>query len=99
MATTGTAYFDESGSGGDALLPGYYGVAGFAATDDKWEVFNTLWKAALSDANAPYLHMREFAHSTDAFAGWRHDKARREFLMQGVVKAIRENCRCPSEIA
>jgi len=37
------------------------------------------------------LHVREFAHSTDAFDGWRNDTSRRELLMQGVVKAVRES--------
>ena len=79
------AYFDESGS---EELPGYFGVAGFVGSDYQWSVFDRLWEEALETTGAPYLHMREFAHSVDAFTDWKEDKTRRKQLMAGVVAAV-----------
>ncbi len=85
MKIRAEAYFDESG---DEAMPGYFGVAGFAGPEHQWRLFDELWKMALEQTGAPYLHMREFAHSVEAFAGWRQDHTRREQLMAGVVTAI-----------
>ena len=79
------ACFDESGSD---ELQGYFGVAGFVGSDCQWSAFDRRWKETLETAGAPYLHMREFAHSVDAFEGWKDDKAHREQLMAGVVNAV-----------
>ena len=79
------AYYDESGS---EELPGYFGVAGFVGSDYQWGVFDRLWKETLKRTGAPYVHMREFAHSVDAFTEWKEDKERREQLMAGVVGAV-----------
>src|SRR5712692_3211979 len=88
VMTKARAYFDESGN---EELPGYFGVAGFAGSDYQWSIFEKLWKEALDGAAAPYLHMREFAHSVEAFEGWKGDDSRREQLMAGVVRAILES--------
>ena len=85
MKVRARAYFDESGS---EELPGYFGVAGFFGSDSQWSVFNRLWEETLETTGAPYLHMREFAHSVGAFVEWKDDKVRREKLMAGVVAAI-----------
>ena len=85
MKVRARAYFDESGS---KEPPGYFGVAGFVGSDYQWSVFDRLWQETLETTGAPYLHMREFAHSVDAFTEWKDDKARREQLMAGVVAAI-----------
>ena len=85
MKIRARAYFDESGN---EELPGYFGVAGLVGSDNQWSVFDRLWKETLETTGAPYLHMREFAHSVDAFTEWKDDKARREQLMAGVVAAV-----------
>ena len=85
MNVRARAYFDESGN---EELPGYFGVAGFVGFDYQWRVFDQLWKEALATTRAPYLHMREFAHSRKAFTEWKDDEARREQLMDGVVAAV-----------
>ena len=85
MKLRAQAYFDESGN---EELPGYFGVAGFVGFDSQWSTFDRLWTNALESTGAPYLHMREFAHSVDAFADWKDDKERREKLMAGVVTAV-----------
>ena len=82
------AYFDESGSEDPH---GYFGVAGFVGSDDQWRVFDWMWKEALKTTGASYLHMREFAHSVDAFTEWKDDNVRREQLMAGVVAAVLES--------
>ena len=85
MKRRGNAYFDESGA---EELPGYFGVAGFAGSEHQWNVFQSLWKETLEETGAPYVHMREFAHSVGTFAGWKKDTTRRERLMAGVVAAV-----------
>ena len=46
-----------------------------------WDALQPKWRAALCDFGVPCLHMREFAHSTNAYAGWKNDEPkRREFL-------------------
>lgn len=85
MKIRARAYFDESGS---EEPPDYFGVAGFVGSDSQWSVFDELWNHALATTDAPYLHMREFAHSVDAFTDWKGDSARREQLMAGVVAAV-----------
>ena len=85
MRVRARAYFDESGN---EELPGYFGVAGLVGSDSQWSVFDRLWKETLETTGAPYLHMREFAHSVDAFTEWKGNKARREQLMDGVVAAV-----------
>lgn len=85
MKTRARAYFDESG--GEAL-PGYFGIAGFFGSEHQWGIHDRLWQEALQATGAPYLHMREFAHSVGAFTEWRNDQARRERLMAGIVAAI-----------
>ena len=85
MKRRGDAYFDESGA---EELPGYFGVAGFAGSEHQWNVFQSLWKETLEETGAPYVHMREFAHSVGAFAGWKKDTTRRERLMAGAVAAV-----------
>ncbi len=85
MKIRARAYFDESGG---EELPGYFGVAGFIGSEHQWSLFDRLWKETLETTGAPYLHMREFAHSVGAFTEWKDDKARRERLMSGVVAAV-----------
>ena len=85
MTVRARAFFDESVSDDP---PGYFGVAGFVGSDDQWSVFERLWKDALETTGAPYLHMREFAHSREAFTKWKDDEARREQLMASVVAAV-----------
>ena len=89
MKTRAKAYFDESG---DEEMPGYFGVAGFAGSEHQWGVFDRLWSEALASTDAPYLHMREFAHSVEAFSGWRED--RRKQLMTGVLAAVLKSELC-----
>jgi hypothetical protein len=85
-ATDGTqllGYFDESGhsAGTD-----FFAIAAFVAHRADWTRFNRLWREALHDAGAPYLHMREFAQFRGAFAAW--PEGRRRALLAGCITAI-----------
>lgn len=76
-------YFDESGhsAGTD-----FFALAAFVAEDTDWVAFDSMWRDALREAGAPYLHMREFAHSLGPFSGWA--EARRRGLLAGCITAI-----------
>ncbi len=57
-------------------------VGGFVSTEDKWLKFETEWNRVLKDFDVPYLHMKEFAHSTGAFKEWKgKEELRREFII------------------
>lgn len=74
-------YFDESGhsSGTD-----FVALAAFVAAESEWKQFDNQWQSVLKKNNAPYLHMREFAHFRGPFEGWT-EKSRRTFLEQCVI--------------
>ncbi len=78
-----TASFDESGH---SAKTDFLSVVAFVAAEDQWVEFSDTWNAALTQCGAPYLHMREFAHTVDAFKG-RSEDQRRE-LMAAAVAAI-----------
>lgn len=68
------AYADESGH---SSQDSYVSMAACAAERHVWSIFDERWRSALNDANAPYLHMREFAHRVGAFKGWTEGQRRR----------------------
>lgn len=71
-----TAYFDESGTNADsdAVV-----VAGYLATPDAWEQFETEWREALDDWHLDFFHMSEFAHRINGYKHWT-EEIRRERL-------------------
>lgn len=77
-------FLDESGH---SSATEFLALAAFVADDTDWAAFDRLWREALRDTQAPYLHMREFAHGTGAFEGWTEE--RRRALLGGCVKAIK----------
>jgi len=77
-----TAYFDESESGQVLTL------AGYLASVQQWSRFQREWKKALAEFQLPYFHMREYAHSKKAFAGWERDP-RRDPLMKRLTWVIK----------
>jgi hypothetical protein len=81
-----TAYFDESGHSSET---NFVSIAAFAAEADVWSKFDGDWRRVLQSADAPYLHMREFAHSRGVYLGW--DEGRRRQLLAGAVEAINAN--------
>jgi hypothetical protein len=66
-----TAYFDESGTQGSSPI---LVVAGLVSESKQWLKFSNEWARALERANAPYFHMKEFAHGVGAFKGWKQEQ-------------------------
>lgn len=76
-------FLDESGH---SSATEFLALAAFVARDEDWMAFDRLWRVALHDTQAPYLHMREFAHRVGAFAGWTEE--RRRALLGPCVQAV-----------
>jgi hypothetical protein len=76
------AYVDESGHSEETE---FFSLAASVADWPVWRVFNTRWNQALVTHGAPYLHMREFAHSLGPFKGW--TESRRRELMRDCLAA------------
>jgi hypothetical protein len=71
-----TLYSDCSGSGQDG---GTTVVAGWLASGEMWHRFECEWAWILRRYEVPYFHMKEFAHSTGAFAvGWKGENDKRK---------------------
>jgi hypothetical protein len=79
------AHLDESGHSGST---DFFAMAAFVGEDAQWGAFDKAWQAALAAHEAPYLHMREFAHRTGAFKGWTEE--RRRGLLSAAVGAIND---------
>ncbi|HXG66476.1 MAG TPA: DUF3800 domain-containing protein [Blastocatellia bacterium] len=77
-----TAYFDETGHSRDPQV-NFVGMAGLAASAEKWEAFENEWAELLEEYGVPSLHMKEFAHGRGAFEGWAEVR-RRRFLGQAI---------------
>jgi Protein of unknown function (DUF3800) len=77
------AFFDESGH---SSATEFFSLAAFVADDTDWAAFDHLWQDALHDAQAPYLHMKEFAHCVGPFQGWTEEQ--RRALLGGCVNAL-----------
>jgi len=76
-------FLDESGH---SSATEFLALAAFVANEADWRAFDRLWHEALHETQAPYLHMREFAHRVGAFAGWTEE--RRRALLGPCVKAL-----------
>jgi len=79
-----TAYFDESGH---SATPGFFALAALVAHSDAWPAFEAEWTRVLREWDAPYLHMREFAHRVGPYEAW--TEKRRRALLGGCVSAIK----------
>lgn len=78
-------YGDASGKEEDPILS----VGGLVGRTDEWLKFEPEWNAVLNEFGVPYFHMREFAHSVDAYAvGWKGKEAKRKAFIDGLVKAL-----------
>jgi hypothetical protein len=62
-----TAYFDESGTHGDASV---FALACVVGTSDEWEQFEQEWNVLLGRFGVSYSHMKEMESFKKAFAGW-----------------------------
>jgi hypothetical protein len=81
-----TAYFDDSGhpDRGPELV-----VGGYISTVEKWVRFEEEWSEVLELFDVEYFHMKEFAHSTGEFSGWKGNDGRRIAFLKRLAKVIR----------
>lgn len=86
MATL-KAYLDDSGDKTDRQHTAV-ALAGYIGTAPAWGVFEREWQGVLATFGAPYLHMKEFAHSLGAFASWKGDEERRRGLLRELCAVI-----------
>jgi hypothetical protein len=76
-----TAYFDASGHPDDSEV--MY-VAGFVASEEKWQRWETVWLALLEEFGIqPPFHCTEFEARKEGYADW-SDKRREDFRLKAV---------------
>lgn len=85
-----TAYFDASSS---HQFPRVMTVAGFVSTEAKWVKFEILWNSILQRYGVPYLHMKEFAHSTGEFNSWKGQDVKRKDFLSELINAAKLHVR------
>jgi hypothetical protein len=80
-----TAYFDESYGNEDA-----YSVAGYIATIEQWEQFDSEWRTMLAEFGVGYMRKSDLEHLQGDFKKWRSlPKPEQEALKKGInQKAI-----------
>ena len=86
IMATATAYFDESHNSG------VYAVAGFAATVDRWRLFDSDWSRLLANYRLTSFHAKDYAHSENEFAGWKGDEAKRKTFMERLIAIVARRC-------
>jgi hypothetical protein len=81
-----TSYFDASGGVEHPAII----VAGYISSVRKWERFDVEWRKVLArrEFNVRYFHMKEFAHSTDEFDGWKGDEPRRRRFINALIVVL-----------
>ncbi|MGA9566549.1 MAG: hypothetical protein WBS19_13565 [Candidatus Korobacteraceae bacterium] len=86
-----TPYFDSSHSGSGK---GIWVVSGWLSTVEQWERFTVDWKLVLAKYDVPYFHMKEFAHSVDAYAnGWKGEDTKRANFIRSLLSVIKDYAR------
>jgi hypothetical protein len=66
-------------------------ISGFVSTAEKWMRFEKQWNDILDSFEVPYFHMKEFAHSTKAFKGWKGNDKKREAFIKRLVSCCITN--------
>jgi len=80
-----TACFDTGGTDHDQEI---LMTAGFVSSAGDWIEFDEKWRARLALDGIEYFHMKEFAHSTDQFEGWKSQERRRRDLFSDLLDII-----------
>lgn len=80
------AYVDESGSDDGSA---FYVIAGFAATEARWQKFEREWRHALADAGLTYFHMVDAVQRRRAFEKWSTET--RDRLLKRLIHIIKSN--------
>jgi len=82
-----TCYYDASSTQEESTRP--LVVVGLLSTVKKWLKFEREWERVLEEFEAPYLHMKEFAHSVGPFATWKNDDAKRAGFIGSLIKVLK----------
>jgi hypothetical protein len=82
-----SSFFDGSGHRDDPESK-VVTVAGCASSEKKWPKFEREWRVALRAEGITIFHMKDFAHSTGEFKGWRNDEPRRRRFIASLQKVI-----------
>jgi len=89
------AYFDDSNDPRDkrhAILV----MGGYVANLDQWKEFETLWQAALDEAQVPYFHLKEFGDKNGIYRDLKANPEREREFVRSMVKAITSTVQfCP----
>ena len=81
-----TSYFDASG-GSDQIV---VASAAVVASPEIWEEFDKRWSSSLASYKISALHMKDFAHSTEEFEGWKCDQPKRRRFLNEMLWIIED---------
>jgi len=84
-----SGYCDASGSDDQSVVA----VAGWIGSVANWNTFEIDWKIALARFDIPYLHMKEFAHSTGPYQTWKGDEPKRRAFLSTLTDVIHSSAR------
>src|ERR1700688_4403803 len=84
-----TCYFDEAGGDDHHFMV----VAGYVASVEQWERFESDWKIVLARYDVPYLHMKEFAHFKGPFTKWKSQPGTRARFLNSAADVINSTVR------
>lgn len=96
IASVIRGYFDESGKENDPqLADSACVVAGYVASDETWPQVERSWQEVLKSPqyDVPYLHMREFAHSSKGspFESWKSEPSKRASFLADLAEVVAES--------
>lgn len=83
------AFFDETGT--PSAKDGVFGIAGFIASDKRWNAFAPEWAAALRNAGLVSLHTTDFLANQGQHRADDFDLAERLDILRGFAGIIRKH--------
>ncbi len=81
------AYLDDAGKANDPQER-ICCIAGCLSPLKAWEELEQEWQLVLARFGAPYLHMKEYAHSKGPFAKWRNDPSTRKAFLSALIDTM-----------
>jgi hypothetical protein len=86
------AYFDAGGSAADPKSR-VLSVAGYIATQERWDRLERDWIAVLEREQISIFHMKDVAHWRGEFRSWKDDEPRRQRFLNDLAAIIRRHTR------
>lgn len=82
------AFFDDSGHAHDPNET-VCCIGGCISPGEAWDQLKQEWVRVLEEFRVPFLHMREFAHSTGIFKdGWKGDEPKRKAFLSALMNIM-----------